>query len=113
MIRITHVSNGSVRTSNLPPWAAALGGIAAVAMGLVVLALGVGIALLLAPIAIGGVLYARHRLKKFVREAQERFAAQQAAQADYERAQAGSFDDKPPAQVIDVEYRVIDEPCRP
>jgi hypothetical protein len=113
MIRIMHMSDGTVRTTKMPPWAAALGGIAAVAMGLVVLAVGVGIALVLAPIAIGGVLYARYRLKKIVREAQERFAAQQAARHDYERAQAGGFDDKPPAQVIDVEYRVIDEPRRP
>jgi hypothetical protein len=112
MIRIMHLSGANARTTTLPPWAAALGGLAAVAVGLAVLVLSAGLALLLAPLVIGGVFYARWRLKKFVREAQARFAAQQAARNEFDRRTAAPRG-AGQADVIDGEFRVIDDPRRP
>lgn len=94
MIRIVTSSSGQVGTATVPGWAVALGGVAAVALGLVVLIVGAGLALVLAPLAIGAAMFARWRFKKALRE----------AGIDL---RAGS---RPASDVIDGEYRVVDEP---
>ncbi len=94
MIRIVTSSSGRVGTATIPGWAVALGGVAALALGLVILVLGAGLALLLAPVAIGAAFLARWRLKKAFAE----------AAAQMQRGQ-----DRAPDGVIDAEYRVIDD----
>lgn len=95
MIRIvTSLSSGQTGTATVPGWAVALGGAAAVALGLVVLVLGAGLALLLAPLAIGAAVFARWRFKKALRE----------AGIDLRGGP------RSPSDVIDGEYRVVDEP---
>ncbi len=98
MLRIVTSSSGRIGTATLPGWAVALGAVAAGALGLVVLLLGAGLALLLAPVVVGAVLVARWRLKKALRE----------AGVDLDRRTAGPG----PDGVIDADYRVIDEPTR-
>jgi hypothetical protein len=94
MIRIVTSSSGRVGAATIPGWAVALGGVAAVSIGLVILVLGAGLALLLAPVAIGAAFLARWRLKKAFAE----------AAAEMQRGQA-----RTPDGVIDAEYRVIDD----
>ncbi len=96
MIRIVTSSSGRIGTATIPGWAVALGGIAAVSLGLVILVLGAGLALLLAPVAIGAAFFARWRLRKAFAE----------MNADLQR------DGGPPAGVIDAEYRVVDDRTR-
>ena len=69
MLRIETVSNGRRSTTTLPGWAMGLAGVAALGLGLVVLTIGAGLALILAPIVVGAVFFARWRLKKALREA--------------------------------------------
>ncbi|MCP8937305.1 hypothetical protein NK718_02150 [Alsobacter sp. SYSU M60028] len=92
MIRFIDIRNGEVRAARLPGWAVALGGAAALAVGLAVLVLGVGLLLVLAPIAIGGALIARWRLRKALREARTLYAERQARDG-----------------VIEGDFRVIDD----
>jgi hypothetical protein len=97
MLRIETFSNGRRSTTTLPGWAMGLAGVAALGLGLVVLTIGAGLALIMAPIVVGGVFFARWRLKKALRE----------AGIDLD---AGRVPPAGPAGpgVIDAEYKVID-----
>jgi hypothetical protein len=88
-------SASGVRVTTVPGWAIGLGAVGAAFIGLVVLVLGAGLALLLAPVAIGALLIARWRLRRMM--------ADIVAQSQQQRRQAA------PDGVIDVEYRVIDD----
>ena len=82
-------SNGfrnAAGTANLPGWAVILVAIIAGGLGIGLFLLSAGILLILTPIAIGAVLYARWRFRRALRRATE-------------TGQAGS---------IEAEYRVID-----
>ena len=87
-------SLNGVGAATIPGWAVALGGVAAVSIGLVILVLGAGLALLLAPVAIGAAFLARWRLKKAFAE----------AASEMQRGPT-----RAPDGVIDAEYRVIDD----
>ncbi len=67
MIRFM-IGNGSTRRSSGGRWGMALGVFVAAALGLVMLAVGLGLALLLAPVVIVAGLIARARLRKMLRE---------------------------------------------
>jgi hypothetical protein len=95
MLRIETFSNGRRNATVLPGWAMGLMGIAAVGLGLVVLTIGAGLALLLAPVVVGGVMLARWRLRKAIREAGIDPAT-------------GAFRDPAGPAVIDADYRVVD-----
>lgn len=102
MIRAFITDRSGTRVSTVPGWAVGLGAFGAAALGLTVLVIGAGLALLLAPIAIGAVMLARWRLKSLLRGMAE--------QAELARAQAGSRAQRPAdPSVIDVDYRVIND----
>lgn len=114
MIRALISDRNGVRVASVPSWAAGLGLFGVAALGFLAVVIGAGIALLLAPIAIGGVFYARWRLRSAMRAmaeqiqaAQERAAAIRAAQTQTGGAKSGRAGPAP-ADVIDGEYRIID-----
>ena len=88
-------SGGGVRVTTVPGWAVGLGAIGVAFLGLVVLVLGAGLALLLAPVAIGALLIARWRLRRMMAD-----------------IVGQSRPPRQPDDVIDVEYRVIDDAGR-
>jgi Flp pilus assembly protein TadB len=73
-----------IRLIRLPRWAAALALLAAVSLGLLLLVLAAGLALVIIPVALVGGLILRWRLRRRTARARQ------------------------PADVIDVEYRIID-----
>ena len=87
---------GGMRAATVPAWAVWLGAAGALALGLLVFTIGLGLLLLLAPVAFVGGLIARWRIKHAFRDAE---AMRQA---------------RPPADrqgsVIEADYRVIDGP---
>jgi hypothetical protein len=91
-------SGSGVRVTTVPGWAVGLGAIGVAFLGLVVLLLGAGLALLLAPVAIGALLIARWRLRRVMADI---------VSQSRQQSRPGQPDD-----VIDVEYRVIDETAK-
>ena len=115
MIRAFITDRSGTRVSTVPGWAVGLGAFGAALLGLTVLVIGAGLALLLAPLAIAAVMLARWRLKSLLRSmageaglAAARAQASQAhaAQAKTSRAQATRQADP---SVIDADYRVIND----
>lgn len=102
MIRTIFRDNGSVRVTTVPGWAFGLTAVGVAALGFLVLLLGAALALLLAPIAIVALLFARWRVRRFLRDFRQRAG-------DAGRRTAGD------PLVIDAEYRVApeDERSRP
>jgi hypothetical protein len=96
MIRFLISDRTGTHVSRFPSWSTALGLVVAAAMGAALLVVGLGVALLLAPVVIVGGLVIRHRIRKAV--------AQMNAQMEAMRQQAQG-----PGYVIDVDYKVVDE----
>src|SRR5690349_21612798 len=63
-----------VRVAAAPGWAVGLGAIGAALLGLTLFVIGAGIALVLAPLAIGGIAIARWRLRSLLRSVREQSA---------------------------------------
>jgi hypothetical protein len=101
MIRAIISDRSGVRTATVPTWAVGLGAFGFAALGLALFVIGAGLALILAPVAIGALLIARWRLRTMLRQ-----LAEQAGMATVRR--------EPPSDpnVIDGEFRVVD-PGRP
>ena len=94
MIRLLIRDQRGTRRTNLPGWAVGLSLIAGAALAGTVLVVGIGIALLLAPVVVIGGLILRHKLRKAVAEMETRLReARQQADGD----------------VIDADYRVVEE----
>ena len=81
---IRYSSHPGIKLIRLPRWAAVLAVIAAVSLGLLLLVLAAGLALIIIPVAIVGGMIMRWRLRRKMAEA----------------ARSGD--------VIDAEYRIID-----
>lgn len=114
MFRIL-VSDGSgrggpagVRVASVPGWAVGLGAFGAALLGLTLFVIGAGLALVLAPVAIGAMLFARWRLRSIIRQAREH-ASQQATGPTMK---PGVPPRAPDAGIIDGEYRVIEPGSR-
>jgi hypothetical protein len=106
MLRIETITNGRRGATTVPGWAVGLAGVAALGLGLVVLTIGAGLALILAPVVAGAVYYARWRLKKALRAAGFDPTTGQPVQG-------GPVQGGPAAPgVIDAEYKVIDGDAR-
>ena len=101
MLRIETFTNGRRSTTTMPGWAMGLAGVAALGLGLVILTIGAGLALILAPVVAGAVYFARWRLKKALREA--------GIDPATGRVQPGGAQGP---GVIDAEYKVIDGDTR-
>jgi hypothetical protein len=97
MIRLLIRDQRGTRRSNLPGWALGLSLVAGAALAGTVLIVGIGLALLLAPVVIVGGLILRHKLRKAVAEMETRLnEARRRSEGD----------------VIDAEYRVVDDERR-
>lgn len=94
MIRLLIRNQRGTSQTKLPSWALGLSLVAGAALAGTVLVIGIGLALLLAPVVIVGGLILRHKLRKAVAEMETRLnEARQQADGD----------------VIDADYRVVDE----
>lgn len=97
MIRLLIRDQRGTRQSNLPGWALGLSLVAGAALAGTVLVVGIGLALILAPVVIVGGLILRHKLRKAVSEMETRLhEARRQADGD----------------VIDADYRVVDDERR-
>jgi len=96
MIRTVFRDSNGIRVTNMPGWAAGLVVAGALALAFVVLAASAFLLLLLAPLAIGGALYARWRIRRLMRDLTGRHGDPRNAAARDPR-------------VIDAEYVVIRE----
>ena len=109
MIRF-FISNGRTQSAAIGGrWGMMLGVVLAAAFGFVLVAVGIGLALLLAPVVIIGGLIARARLRRMLRE----MGIGQPREGDMPR---GPFQRRPAeADVIEGEDRVVEEekPRRP
>lgn len=94
MIRLLIRDRRGARQTSLSGWALGLSLVAGAALAGTVLILGIGLALLLAPVLIVGGLILRHKLRKAVAEMETRLH-------EARRQQDGD--------VIDVDYRVLDD----
>jgi hypothetical protein len=105
MIRAVISDRSGTRVTTMPSWAVGLGAFGLAIMGVILFIIGAGLALVLAPVAIGAVLIARWRLKSMLRDLAARAEMVQARQAaSMNRRGAGPSD----PSVIDGEFRVID-----
>jgi predicted RND superfamily exporter protein len=97
MIRLLIRDRRGMRQSNLPGWALGLSLVAGAALAGTILVVGIGLALLLAPVVIVGGLILRHKLRKAVAEMEARLnEARRQTEGD----------------VIDADYRVVDDERR-
>jgi hypothetical protein len=96
MTRTILRDNNFVRVTTLPGWAVAICAVGFAVLGFLVLLLGAAFLLLLAPVAIGALLFARWRLRRFLRDVAQR-------SGDV----AHSAGDDP--RVIDADYTVVRE----
>lgn len=103
MIRLL-ISNG--RGSGGAGWRMALGLVLAAAMGFMLLAVGLGVALLLAPVVIVAGLIARARLRKMLREMGFADGAARQENGPFARS---PFQQGPQADVIEGEFRVVED----
>jgi len=87
---------GGMRAATVPTWAVWLGAAGALALGLLVFTIGLGLLLLLAPVALVGGLIARWRIKHAFRNAEAMRQTRPPASG--------------PGGVIEGDYRVIDGP---
>jgi hypothetical protein len=114
MIRALLSDRNGVRVATVPTWAAGLAFVGVAALGFLALVIGAGVALLLAPLAIGGIFYARWRLRSALRDMAAQVQAAQVRAAQVRAAQGGqggpARDFRHPADtdVIEGEYRIID-----
>ncbi|PSC05205.1 hypothetical protein SLNSH_10360 [Alsobacter soli] len=101
MIRLLISDRSGTRVGQLPRWAVGLGLAALAGLGLLIAVIGFSLVLLLAPVVLAAGAIARWPLRKVFRE-------MEAAQA----SAASAFDRRPPPprDVIEGEYRVIEEP---
>ncbi len=105
MIRFM-ISNGRTQgASGGGRWAMIFGVALAAAFGIVLMAVGVGLALLLAPVVIVAGLIARARLRRMLREMGLGQTGADAPRGPFQRRPAD-------ADVIEGEYRVVEEPSR-
>jgi Flp pilus assembly protein TadB len=94
MIRLLIRDQSGTRQSGLTGWALGLSLLAGAALAGTVLVVGLGLLLVLAPVAIVGALVLRHRLRKAMAEMEARVSEA--------RRQAEG-------EVIDADYRVVDD----
>ena len=99
MIRFLISDGSGTRAGTLPRWPLVFGIALTAAFGFVLVAVGIGLALLLAPVVLIGGLIARWRFRKFVETMRARSA---------EPFQRPGQD----PDVIEGEYRVVDEDKR-
>ncbi len=105
MIRAVISDRSGTRVTTVPSWAVGLGAFGLAVLGVILFIIGAGLALVLAPVAIGAVMIARWRLKAMLRDLAARAEMAQVRQAaSMNRRPAGPTD----PSVIDGEFRVID-----
>ena len=104
MIRFL-ISNGRTRGAAGGRWGMILGVAMVAAFGFVLVAVGIGLALLLAPVVIVGGLIARARLRRMLREMGIGQPGADAPRGPFQRRPAE-------ADVIEGEYRVVEEEKR-
>jgi hypothetical protein len=105
MIRAVISDRSGTRVTTVPSWAVGLGAFGLAMVGLVLFVIGAGLALILAPVAIGAVMIARWRLRAILRDLAARaemVQARAAASAGQRRASPSD------PSVIEGEFRVID-----
>jgi hypothetical protein len=102
MIRAVISDRSGTRVTTVPSWAVGLGAFGLAMVGLVLFVIGAGLALILAPVAIGAVMIARWRLRAMLRDLAAR--AEMAQMGATAQRQARPSD----PSVIDGEFRVID-----
>jgi len=100
MFRAVISDGAGTRVTAVPTWAVGLGAFGAALIGLTLFVIGAGLALILAPLAIGAILVARWRLKTMLRNLQETMQAQS--------VRAGVRPRPSDPSIIEGEYRVID-----
>jgi hypothetical protein len=100
MFRAVISDGAGTRVTAVPTWAVGLGAFGAALIGLTLFVIGAGLALILAPLAIGAILVARWRLKAMLRNLQETMQAQS--------VRAGVRPRPSDPSIIEGEYRVID-----
>src|SRR6476469_9824158 len=100
MFRAVISDSAGTRVTTVPTWAVGLGAFGAALIGLTLFVIGAGLALMLAPLAIGAILVARWRLKAMLRNLQDTMQAQS--------VRAGVRPRPSDPSIIEGEYRVID-----
>ena len=100
MFRAVISDRTGTRVTTVPTWAVGLGAFGAALIGLTLFVIGAGLALILAPLAIGAILVARWRLKAMLRNLQENMQTQS--------VRAGVPPRPSDPSIIEGEYRVID-----
>jgi membrane protein implicated in regulation of membrane protease activity len=96
MVRVFLHSGSSAPSAATPAWAIVLVGFAAATILLFFLFVGTILAMVVAPFAIGLALVARWRLRRFVRDLET-------------RRNADAMGRTAPEQIIDADYRVVDD----
>ena len=102
MIRMLLRDGSRARVGTIPRWALVLVGIAAAGMGVLILLLAAGLALVLLPVALAGGLVAHWVARRRLRA----MAAARPRPAPADRGPAQ------PLEIIDAEYRIVDEEKR-
>ncbi|MFO1148457.1 MAG: hypothetical protein U1E62_08770 [Alsobacter sp.] len=105
MIRAVISDRSGTRVTTVPTWAVGLGAFGLAVLGVILFIIGAGLALVLAPVAIGAVLVARWRLKSMLRDLAARAEMVQARQGSAGNGRAAGPSDP---SVIEGDFRVID-----